>query len=146
MIRMGGLGHLCAHIGQENHLRIVRWMRSHCPPDTGLKIWALTIWVRTRHLSVTKLPTILNLFEWAGKKHCVSLKLGGQSGARSHDLRLPKQATSTTFHHCNIMTRDVKLTYLTSSAKPTMTPPGEYCPRQWIPMVRYRLVTRCDTI
>ena len=40
-----------------------------------------------------RLPTILNLYEWAGKKHLVSLKLEGQSGVRTRDLRFSKQAT-----------------------------------------------------
>ena len=35
-----------------------------------------------------RLPTILILYEWAGKKHFVSLK----RGARTRDLRLSKQA------------------------------------------------------
>ena len=38
-----------------------------------------------------RLPTILNLYEWPGKKHFVSLQLEGQSGARTRDLRLSKQ-------------------------------------------------------
>ena len=43
-----------------------------------------------------RLSTILILYEWAGKKHFVSLKLEGQSGVRTHDLRLSKQAILTT--------------------------------------------------
>ena len=43
-----------------------------------------------------RLRTILNLHEWAGKKHFVSLKLLGQSGARARDPRLSKQAALTT--------------------------------------------------
>ena len=43
-----------------------------------------------------RLPTILNLYEWAEKKHFVSLKLGCQSGVRTRDLRLSKQAALTT--------------------------------------------------
>ena len=43
-----------------------------------------------------RLSTILNLYEWAGKKQFVSLKLEGQSGVRTRDLRLPKQAALTT--------------------------------------------------
>ena len=42
-----------------------------------------------------RLPTILKLYEWAGKKHFVSLKLKGQSGVRPRDLRLSKQAVLT---------------------------------------------------
>ena len=43
-----------------------------------------------------RLPTILNLYKWAGKKHFVSLKLECQRGVRSRDLRLSKQAALTT--------------------------------------------------
>ena len=42
-----------------------------------------------------RLPTILDIYEWAGKKHFVSLKLEGQSGVRTRDLRLSKQAALT---------------------------------------------------
>ena len=48
-----------------------------------------TSWLR-------RLSTILNLYEWAEKKHFVSLKLRGHSGARTRDLRLSKQAALTT--------------------------------------------------
>ena len=41
-------------------------------------------------------PTILNLYEWVGMKHFVSLKLDGQSGIRTRNLRLSKQAVLTT--------------------------------------------------
>ena len=41
-------------------------------------------------------PPLLNLYRWAGKKHFVSLKLGGQSGVRTRDLQLSKQAALTT--------------------------------------------------
>ena len=43
-----------------------------------------------------RLPTILNLCEWAGKKHFISLKLEVKSGVRISDLWLPKQAALTT--------------------------------------------------
>ena len=50
-----------------------------------------------------RLLTILNLYEWAGKKHIVSLKLKCQSGARTRDLQLSKQAALTT-HHWSVVT------------------------------------------
>ena len=89
------LGHLCSHIsrpGQENLLRVVRWMRWHCPPDTGFEIW------KAKHATCRsrRLPTILNLHEWAERTHFVSLKLGGQSGVRARDLRLSRQVVLTT--------------------------------------------------
>ena len=43
-----------------------------------------------------RLPTILNIYEWARKKYFVSLKLEGQSGARTRDLRHSKKAALTT--------------------------------------------------
>ena len=42
-----------------------------------------------------KLDTILNLYAWTGKKHFVSLKLEGESGVQTSDLRLSKQAVLT---------------------------------------------------
>ena len=33
---------------------MMRWIRWHCPPDVGFKIWTLTVWGRARYLSVTE--------------------------------------------------------------------------------------------
>ena len=66
------LGHFCAHIGymgQENLLRMVRWMWWHCPPDTGFKIRALAVWGRVRYFSVTEAPHNTDFHTWMGKKH-----------------------------------------------------------------------------
>ena len=35
---------------------MVRWLRWHCPPDTGFEIRALAVWGRARYLSVTEAP------------------------------------------------------------------------------------------
>ena len=35
---------------------MVRWLRWHCPPDTGFEIRALAVWGRERYLSVTEAP------------------------------------------------------------------------------------------
>ena len=43
-----------------------------------------------------RLPTILNIYEWAGKEHFASLKLECQCGVRTCDLRLAKQAALST--------------------------------------------------
>ena len=43
-----------------------------------------------------RLPTILNLYEWAEKKHFVSSKREYQGGLQTRDLGLSKQAASTT--------------------------------------------------
>ena len=42
-----------------------------------------------------RLPTILNLYEWAEKKHSISLKLDGHSGVQTRDYRLSKHCTKT---------------------------------------------------
>ena len=34
----------------------LRWLRWHCPPDTGFEIRALAVWGRARYLSVTEVP------------------------------------------------------------------------------------------
>ena len=47
-----------AKVGQENLLRMVRWMRWHCPPDTGFYIKSLVEWDRARYLSSQRLPQI----------------------------------------------------------------------------------------
>ena len=43
-----------------------------------------------------RLPTILDIYEWAGKKHLVSLKPKCQNGVWTRDLRLSKKAALTT--------------------------------------------------
>ena len=53
---------------------MVRWMRWHCPPDTGLEIRALAVWGRARYLSVTEAPHNTVFHTWMGKKHFVSFK------------------------------------------------------------------------
>ena len=47
---------------------MVRWLRWHCPPDTGFEIRALVVWGRARHLSVTEAPHNTNFHTWMGKK------------------------------------------------------------------------------
>ena len=42
--------------------------------DTGFEIRTLAVWCRARYLSVP-VPTILNIYDWAGKTHLVSSKL-----------------------------------------------------------------------
>ena len=55
--RLKGQGYLCAHagakLGQEYLLRMVRWTRWHCPPDTEFEIRALVVWSRACYLSAT---------------------------------------------------------------------------------------------
>ena len=53
---------------RRNLLRMVRWLRWHCPPDTGFEIRALAVWGRARYLSVTEAPHNTNFHTWMGKK------------------------------------------------------------------------------
>ena len=53
---------------------MVRWLRWHCPPDTGFEIRTLAVWGRARYLSVTEAPHNTNFHTWMGKKHFVFFK------------------------------------------------------------------------
>ena len=48
---------------------MVRWLRWHCPPDTGFEIRALAVWGRARYISVTEAPHNTDFHTWMGKKH-----------------------------------------------------------------------------
>ena len=48
---------------------MVRWLRWHCPPDTGFEIRALAVWGRARYLSVTEAARNTDFHTWMGKKH-----------------------------------------------------------------------------
>ena len=48
---------------------MVRWLRWHCPLDTGFEIRALAVWGRACYLSVTEAPYNTNFHTWMGKKH-----------------------------------------------------------------------------
>ena len=52
----------------------MRWMRWHCPPDTGLEIRALAVSGRARYISVTEAPHNTEFYTWMGKKHFFSFK------------------------------------------------------------------------
>ena len=52
---------------------MVRWLRWHCPPDTGFEIRALAVWGRARYLSVTEAPHNTNFHTWMGKKQFLFL-------------------------------------------------------------------------
>ena len=70
------LGHLCAHIGYTGpgeEVRMVRWLRWHCLPDTGFEIRALAVWGRARYLSVTEAPHNTDFYTWMGKKRFLFL-------------------------------------------------------------------------
>ena len=72
-------------------------LKWHCPPDTGLEIWALAVWGRARYLSVTEAPHNIESLQMSGEgTFCYALKLKGQNGVRTRDLLLSKPAALTT--------------------------------------------------
>ena len=52
---------------------MVRWLRWHCPPDTGFVIRTLAVWGRARYLSITEAPHNTDFHTWMGKKHFLFL-------------------------------------------------------------------------
>ena len=97
----GGLGHLCAH----NRLTCARrtsWGRWNEWDATALQTddSKFEPWRSEAEHATSRsrrLPIILNRYEWAGKKHFVSLKLEGQSAwVRARNLRLSKQPALAT--------------------------------------------------
>ena len=49
-------------------MMMVRWMRWHCPPDTGFEIRALAVWGRAHHLSVTEVPHNIESLRVSGEE------------------------------------------------------------------------------
>ena len=78
---------------------MVRWLRWHCPPDTGFEIRALAVWGRARYLSVTESPHNTDFHTWMEKKHFCFFQTAGtgnrtpNSGVKgsgaNHYLRAP---------------------------------------------------------
>ena len=58
---------------------MVRWLRWHCPPDTGFEIRALAVWGRARYATSRsrRLPTILTFTRGWGRNNFVSFKPPG---------------------------------------------------------------------
>ena len=48
---------------------MVRWLRWHCPPDTGFEIRALAVWGRACYLSVIEAPHNTDFHTWMWEKH-----------------------------------------------------------------------------
>ena len=63
---------------------MVRWLRWHCPPDTGFEIRTLAVWGRARYLSVTEAPHNTNFHTWMGKKHLCFFQTA-ETGNRTPD-------------------------------------------------------------
>ena len=74
--------HIHAKLGQENLLRMVRWVRWHCSSDTGFEIRTLEVWGRVRYLSVTEAPHNTEFCEWMGRKHLCFFQTG-ETGKRT---------------------------------------------------------------
>ena len=82
---------------------MVRWLRWHCPPDTGLEIRALAVWGRARYLSVTEAPHNTNFHMWMGKKQFCFFQTaetgnrtpdsGVKGSGANHYPRAPAQVT-----------------------------------------------------
>ena len=64
---------------------MVRWLRWHCPPDTGFEIRALAVWGRARYLSVTEAPHNTNFHTWMGKKQFFCFFQTAETGNRTPD-------------------------------------------------------------
>ena len=61
---------------------MVRWLRWHCPPDTGFEIRALAVWGQARYLSVTEAPHNTNFHTWMGEKQfcfCQTAETGNRT-------------------------------------------------------------------
>ena len=63
---------------------MVRWLRWHCPPDTGFEIRALAVWGRARYLSVKEAPHNTNFHTWMGKKQICFFQTA-EAGNRTPD-------------------------------------------------------------
>ena len=92
--------HIKANLGQDNVLRMVRWMRWYCPPDTIFEIRALAVRGRARYLSVTEAPHNIESLRVRGEETFVSLKPERQSGIQilhqdSHSLGVPQNTLCT---------------------------------------------------
>ena len=79
--------HISAKLGHGNLPRMIRRMRGHCPPDTGFKVPALVVLGRGRWS--LGLPTILNLYEWAEKKHFFETWMPEQGSNLLHVMDSP---------------------------------------------------------
>ena len=61
---------------------MVKWLRWHCPPDTGFEIRALAVWGRVRYLSVTEAPHNTDFHTWM-RKNCFCFFQTAETGNRT---------------------------------------------------------------
>ena len=100
---------------------MVRWLRWHCPPDTGFEIRALAVWGRARYLSVTEAPHNTNFHTWMGKKQFCFFQTaetgnrtpdsGVKGSGANHYPRAPAQKV------CDILDPKYGIRWVTRSAK-----------------------------
>ena len=64
---------------------MVRWLRWHCPPDTGFEIRDLAVCGRARYFSVTEAPHNTNFHTWMGKKQFFCFFQTAETGNRTPD-------------------------------------------------------------
>ena len=90
--------HILVKLDQENLLRMVRWMRWHCTTDTWFDIRALAVCGRACYLSVTESPHNIETLRVSGEETFRFFETWRecQSGVRTRDHRLSKQAALTT--------------------------------------------------
>ena len=84
-IQIKKIVHILAKLGQENLLRMVRWVRWHCPPDTRFEIRAQAGNAISRS---RRLPTILCFTSGRGRNILVSFKLPTNRGPGEENLIL----------------------------------------------------------
>ena len=76
-----------------------RWWNNRVGTAIQTQDLKFELWWSEAELAISRsrrLPTILNLCEWAEKKHFNTYKLEGQSGARTRDLRFSNRQFLTT--------------------------------------------------
>ena len=80
--------HIKAQLGQENLLRMVRWMRWHCPSDTKFEIRVIEVWIRARYLSGTDAPHNMNINDWKFDVYAESASCHIRSDSQTTGLTL----------------------------------------------------------
>ena len=90
-------------------MRMMRWMRWHCPPDTGFEIRALAVWGLTRYLSVTETPHNIAYFTSKQRRNISFLwNLKARVEFEPAISDFPNQAALTT---APVLIRIVRLTH-----------------------------------
>ena len=117
---------------------MVRWLRWHCPPDTGLEIRALAVWGRVRYLSVTEAPHNTDFHTWMGKKHFRFFQTaetgnrtpnsGVKGSGANHYPRAPDNTLlwHITLHYLSSTDADYLLFGAVTSTLPSQVRPSDY--------------------